>query len=122
MISSCLPSGATVDRLCGIAREAGEVAMAFYGMGVEVRRKGNDQPVTCADMASHDLIVRRLGEWDGSIPVISEEGAAPAHAVRARWQRWWLVDPLDGTKEFLTGNGEFTVNIALLEAGEPISE
>src|SRR6185295_17822763 len=68
----------------------------------------------------HDIILRALTEWDPSIPVISEEGDIPSLEVRAGWRRFWLVDPLDGTKEFIQRNGEFTVNIALIEDGVPV--
>ncbi|MEP7325783.1 MAG: inositol monophosphatase family protein, partial [Gemmatimonadota bacterium] len=80
-------------RLTGIAREAGTAAMEHYHAGVSVTQKGDRGPVTAADHAAHDVIVRALSEWDASIPVISEEGDIPAHPVRAGWRRFWLVDP-----------------------------
>jgi 3'(2'), 5'-bisphosphate nucleotidase len=107
-------------RLTAIAREAGAAAMEHYHSGVAVTQKGDKGPVTAADHAAHDVILRALTEWDGSIPVISEEGDIPPHSVRAAWKRFWLVDPLDGTKEFIQRNGEFTVNIALIENGVPV--
>jgi 3'(2'), 5'-bisphosphate nucleotidase len=76
--------------------------------------------VTAADRAAHDVIVAALAAWDPTIPIISEEGELPGPAVRAAWSRFWLVDPLDGTKEFIQRNGEFTVNIALIEGGVPV--
>jgi 3'(2'), 5'-bisphosphate nucleotidase len=107
-------------RLTAIAREAGGAAMEHYHAGVAVAQKGDKGPVTAADHAAHDVILRALTEWDPSIPVISEEGDIPALEVRAGWRRFWLVDPLDGTKEFIQRNGEFTVNIALIEDGVPV--
>jgi 3'(2'), 5'-bisphosphate nucleotidase len=87
---------------------------------VPVELKKDRTPVTAADRASHDLIVRALADWDPTVPVISEEGELPDAGIRAAWTRFWLVDPLDGTKEFLQQNGEFTVNIALIEHGVPV--
>ena len=107
-------------RLTAIAREAGTAAMEHYHAGVAVTQKGDRGPVTAADHAAHGVIQRSLTEWDPSIPIISEEGDIAEYAVRKNWQRFWLVDPLDGTKEFIQRNGEFTVNIALIEAGIPV--
>ena len=107
-------------RLTAIAREAGAAAMEHYHTGVAVTQKGDKGPVTAADHAAHDVILRALTEWDSSIPVISEEGEIPSPEARAGWRRFWLVDPLDGTKEFIQRNGEFTVNIALIENGVPV--
>ena len=107
-------------RLTVIAREAGAAAMEHYHAGVAVAHKGDKGPVTAADHAAHDVIQRALTEWDPSIPVISEEGDIPGYETRREWRRFWLVDPLDGTKEFIQRNGEFTVNIALIEQGVPV--
>ena len=107
-------------RLSAIARLAGEAAMEHYHAGVAVSQKGDQGPVTAADHAAHAVIARALAEWDGSIPVISEEGDIPGVEARRGWPRFWLVDPLDGTKEFIQRNGEFTVNIALIDAGVPV--
>ncbi|MEO8200431.1 MAG: 3'(2'),5'-bisphosphate nucleotidase CysQ [Gemmatimonadota bacterium] len=107
-------------QLTMIAREAGDAAMEHYHAGVSVTQKGDKGPVTAADHAAHAVIARALAEWDTSIPVISEEGDIPGYEVRKHWKRFWLVDPLDGTKEFIQRNGEFTVNIALIEDGRPV--
>jgi 3'(2'), 5'-bisphosphate nucleotidase len=107
-------------RLTALAREAGTAAMKHYHAGVAVTEKGDKGPVTAADHAAHRVILRGLTEWDASIPVISEEGDIPGYDVRKSWRRFWLVDPLDGTKEFIQRNGEFTVNIALVEDGRPV--
>lgn len=79
-----------------------------------------DSPLTCADIASHDLIVERLQALTPSVPVLSEESQAVPYQVRQAWRTFWLVDPLDGTKEFIKRNGEFTVNIALIDDGRPV--
>ena len=101
--------------MCGIARAAGVAILEVYRTDFTVARKSDDSPLTEADRAAHDVIVRSLAELDRDIPVLSEESAPEDHATRRNWSRYWLVDPLDGTKEFLKRNGEFTVNIALVE-------
>ncbi len=106
--------------LGAIALQAGRATLEHYHAGVAVEQKGDRGPVTAADRAAHAIILRALTEWDRSVPVISEEGAIPGPEVRADWTRFWLVDPLDGTKEFIQQNGEFTVNIALIERGVPV--
>ena len=115
---------ATLSQAIAIAREAGVVIMRHYQnrshlSGVE-RAKSDGSPVTAADLAAHATIAYRLKEWDESIPILSEEGNQPEHEVRRSWQRFWLVDPLDGTKEFINRNGEFTVNIAMIDGGVPV--
>jgi 3'(2'), 5'-bisphosphate nucleotidase len=109
-----------LDRLIDIACAAGRAAMRHYGDGGAVQYKAAGSPVTAADRAAHECIVAELRSWDPGIPVISEEGIVPSSHERALWRRFWLVDPLDGTKEFIAANGEFTVNIALIEDGQPI--
>lgn len=103
-----------------LALQAGEAILPFWRAGVEVSAKSDDSPVTAADLAAHHLIVAGLTALDPDIPVLSEEDADIPQAVRAGWQRWWLVDPLDGTKEFISGSEEFTVNIALIENGRVV--
>ena len=93
--------------------------MPFWRSGVEVTAKSDDSPVTAADLAAHHLIVAGLTALDPSIPVLSEEDANIPQTVRAGWQRWWLVDPLDGTKEFVRGGEDYTVNIGLIVDGVP---
>ena len=103
-----------------LALKAGEVILPFWRSGVEVTAKSDESPVTAADLAAHHVIVDGLIALDPSIPVLSEEDASIAQSIRAGWQRWWLVDPLDGTKEFISGSEEFTVNIALIEQGRVV--
>ncbi len=103
-----------------LAREAGEAILPFWRVGVEVTSKADDSPVTAADLAAHHVIVAGLTALDPSIPILSEEDCGISLAQRQGWTRWWLVDPLDGTKEFIAGSEEFTVNIALIENGRVV--
>jgi 3'(2'), 5'-bisphosphate nucleotidase len=103
------------DKVCAIARDAGSAIMEIYAGEFDVELKGDNSPLTSADRASHQVIVEGLTESSPDIPVLSEEGRDIPYAERAAWSRFWLVDPLDGTKEFIKRNGEFTVNIALVE-------
>ena len=109
-----------MDRLLDVAHGAASAALAFYGRCTSVNVKADASPVTEADRAAHAAIERDLTAWDPTIPIVSEEGAIPPYTERRHWRRFWLVDPLDGTKEFIAGNGEFTVNISLVEDGEPV--
>ena len=104
-----------------IARKAGAAIMAIYeteDFGVEM--KSDDSPLTKADKAANDVIVAGLEALDFQAPIVSEEGKEMSYATRAQFTRNWLVDPLDGTKEFIKRNGDFTVNIALIENGKPV--
>ena len=108
-----------LESLCRVARDAGDRILEVYGTDFAVDTKDDDSPLTAADRASHQAIVAGLRALSPQIPVLSEEGALPAYAERRQWSRYWLIDPLDGTKEFVKRNGEFTVNIALIEAHRP---
>jgi 3'(2'), 5'-bisphosphate nucleotidase len=105
-----------------LAREAGRATLPFYDgiLGSNVRQKEDRSPVTLADEAAHEILVSGLHEIDSEVPVISEEAEAASADDRRSWRRFWLVDPLDGTKEFLKRSAEFTVNVALIEDGEPV--
>ncbi|HET6604051.1 MAG TPA: 3'(2'),5'-bisphosphate nucleotidase CysQ [Xanthomonadaceae bacterium] len=107
------------ERAIELALQAGEAIMQVYALDFEVERKDDDSPITQADRAAHTIIVQGLRADDADTPVLSEESAEVAWEVRRHWRRYWLVDPLDGTREFVKRNGEFTVNIALIEDGEP---
>jgi 3'(2'), 5'-bisphosphate nucleotidase len=111
-----------LQAITALAQNAGRAIMNFYDTAYSVESKSDDSPLTAADKASHDVITAGLKELTPSIPVLSEESAAHIHdyAQRQPWTRFWLVDPLDGTKEFIKRNGEFTVNIALVEGHEPV--
>lgn len=110
-----------LEQICQLAREAGDAIMQVYDgqAPLDVARKSDDSPVTAADMAAHRVILAGLQALSPAIPVLSEEDP-PGWEVRQHWQQYWLVDPLDGTKEFIKRNGEFTVNIALIENGKPV--
>ena len=109
-----------LERAAAIAREAGREILEVYAAGmVAAAAKEDESPLTAADLRADRLIVRRLGELTPEVPVLSEEAATLPYAARSRWRRYWLVDPLDGTREFLARNGEFTVNIALVEEHTP---
>jgi len=116
-------SGATralLGEVCAIARRAGEEILAVYAAGPsEATLKDDASPLTVADLRAHRAIAGALAALTPEIPLLSEEGADVPFAVRAAWPRHWLVDPLDGTKEFLARNGQFTVNIALIEGDTP---
>jgi 3'(2'), 5'-bisphosphate nucleotidase len=103
-----------------LARLAGELTLPFWRANVSVTAKADDSPVTAADLAAHQVLAEGLQALDPSIHVLSEEDADIPFAERARWERWWLVDPLDGTKEFISGSEEFTVNVALIERGRVV--
>ena len=106
-----------VIKLC---RLAGEVILPYWRANVTVTSKADDSPVTAADLAAHQLLAEGLLALAPDIPVLSEEDADIALSERATWERWWLVDPLDGTKEFISGSEEFTVNVALIENGRVV--
>ena len=105
--------------VCNIAIQAGIVINTYYKLKTEVSFKEDRSPLTEADLASNKFIINSLSEIDKDIPILSEESLVDWN-VRKNWTRYWLVDPLDGTKEFINQNGEFTVNIALIEKNEPI--
>jgi len=114
----------TVQRLThealGIARQAGNCIVEVYGGSFEVDLKSDNTPVTTADMAAHHIIVDKLHQLDPQLPVLSEESDGISFEERHSWETYWLVDPLDGTREFLRRNGEFSVNIALVHQNKPI--
>lgn len=109
-----------LDSVVAIARRAGREILAIYGSDFTVETKDDRSPLTAADAAAHRLIVAELSRLTPGVPVWSEESAGVHYAERSRWQRFWLVDPLDGTKEFISRNGEFTVNIALVDGHESV--
>ena len=103
-----------------LAQVAGEKIMAIYDQDFDVDYKDDSSPVTQADLASHQCIVDRLRELTPDIPVLSEESSDDENLNRMSWETYWLIDPLDGTKEFIKKNGEFTVNIALVSYHQPV--
>ena len=109
-----------LEKIIETAREAGAAILEFYSEDIEVMDKEDDSPLTKADLAAHHIIVDALAEIDPDTPVISEESGVPGYEERKNWNKFWIVDPLDGTKEFIKKNGEFTVNIALIDEGEHV--
>ena len=117
MVSSAVP----LDAITDIAVAAGEATLKLYrSQDAWVRDKPDGSPVTEADIASEEMIQTRLRSLDPTIPYLSEESGPPPVDERLGWRRFWLVDPLDGTKEFIRRTDEFTVNIALIDEGEPV--
>jgi len=101
------------------ALKAGEAIMEIYNdEDFEVELKSDNSPLTKADKAAHEIIKSYLS--NSSLPILSEEGSEIPYAERKKWNRFWMVDPIDGTKEFIKRNGDFTVNIALVEGQKPI--
>jgi 3'(2'), 5'-bisphosphate nucleotidase len=103
-----------------LVRQAGAATLPYWRADVTVNEKADASPVTAADMAAHHILNDGLLALAPDIPVLSEEAADIALSERGQWNRWWLVDPLDGTKEFIAGTEEFTVNVALIEQGRVV--
>ncbi|WP_440134933.1 3'(2'),5'-bisphosphate nucleotidase CysQ [Chitinophaga sancti] len=113
-----------IQQLLAIATEAayaaGKVILEVYGSDTfDTQQKADESPVTAADKAAHAVITNYL--TPANIPILSEEATHPDYSIRTQWEYFWLVDPLDGTKEFISKNGEFTVNIALIHKNKPIA-
>lgn len=109
-----------LDPVIQVAYQAGKVIMELYDAGFSVGQKSDHTPVTEADMAANHVIETRLKELTPHLPILTEETKPTSFAQRQTWQRYWLIDPLDGTREFIKHNGEFTVNIALIDGDEPV--
>jgi len=110
------------DDVMALARKAGDEILKVYNHieGFDVNTKGDNSPVTAADLAAHHVLKPGLEALLPNVPVLSEEAILPTYDIRKTWNRYWIIDPLDGTKEFIKRNGEFTVNIALIENGVPV--
>jgi len=106
--------------LLELVRQAGEAILPYWRRELDVQQKADDSPVTAADLAANDILVRGLRTLAPEIPVLSEEACSIDLQTRRGWNRWWLVDPLDDTKEFIAGSEEFTVNVALIEQGRVV--
>jgi 3'(2'), 5'-bisphosphate nucleotidase len=111
-----------LKKIIGVAQEAGDAILEYYHQetDVEITKKDDNSPLTKADMASHRVILDALQKLDPETPIISEESGVPDYEERKNWSKFWIIDPLDGTKEFIKKNGEFTVNIALIYQGVPV--
>jgi 3'(2'), 5'-bisphosphate nucleotidase len=114
-------SAELLESLAGLVRQAGAVVMAIYATDFTVRGKGDSSPVTEADEQAEAVILAGLGRIAPGIPVVAEEAVAAGRLPDVSGGKFWLVDPLDGTKEFISRNGEFTVNIALIDGGLPVA-
>ena len=114
------PFSALLQQVSAIARDAAKAILQVYRDDFEVQRKDDQSPVTAADLAAQQVIIAGLARLDPVLPVISEEARTLPWLQRREWRRYWLVDPLDGTREFIKRNGEFTVNIALIEDHQAI--
>lgn len=109
-----------LEQLVEISRRAGDAILEWYDGDMGITQKADDSPLTKADLASHKLINAELTRLWPDIAVLSEESADIPWKTRKQWRQYWLVDPLDGTKEFINRNGEFTVNIALIDDHRPV--
>ena len=107
----------SIEQVNQLAISAGDKIMEIYDREYKIESKADNSPLTAADLASHYAIVAGLKLLSPNIPVLSEESSADELTDRISWTKYWLIDPLDGTKEFIKKNGEFTVNIALIEDG-----
>jgi 3'(2'), 5'-bisphosphate nucleotidase len=100
--------------------QAGDEILQIYNTEFAVETKGDQSPLTTADLASHNCLVAGLEKLSPKLPVLSEESTHLPYSERKQWETYWLIDPLDGTKEFIKRNGEFTVNVALIRGNQPI--
>ena len=113
-----IPNNKLLLDICNVAIQAGNEILNFYNNDIEVTHKEDLSPLTKADLASNKIILESLNNLNSNIPILSEESLVD-WSIRKNWKKYWLVDPLDGTKEFIKKNGEFTVNIALIENNNP---
>jgi len=112
---------ALLPQVLDAVADAGAAILEVYAGSHDVELKGDESPITRADRAAHEILARRLAAIAPGVPVLSEEGeASHPRAVRGAWRDFWLVDPLDGTREFINRNGEFTVNVALVRDHRPV--
>ena len=110
-----------IEDIVNLSHDAGKLILDIYQSDdFDEQLKFDSSPLTKADLASHNLIVNRLRELTPNIPILSEESTNISWQERKSWQKYWLIDPLDGTKEFIKKNGEFTVNIALIKDNTPV--
>jgi len=108
-----------ISSVVEIAKEAGEAIIEVYNSDFDYQLKKDLSPITAADNLAHDIITKKLKILTPKIPILSEENCDIPYKIRSQWTQYWLVDPLDGTKEFINRNGEFTVNIALIDNNTP---
>lgn len=111
---------ARLEAVIALAKTAGAAILEVYAQDFEVEHKADQSPLTAADQAAHRILVDGLEALEPTLPVLSEESTSIAWETRRQWARYWLVDPLDGTREFVKRNGEFTVNVALIDGDAPV--
>ncbi|MCW8986355.1 MAG: 3'(2'),5'-bisphosphate nucleotidase CysQ, partial [Gammaproteobacteria bacterium] len=109
-----------LDPVIQIAYQAGKEIMEIYDAGFSIENKSDQTPVTEADIAANKVIETSLKALTPHLPILTEETTPTPYSVRQTWPRYWLIDPLDGTREFIKRNGEFTVNIALIDGDESV--
>ncbi len=109
-----------IEPVVELAQQAGDAILEVYATDFDVQAKDDDSPVTQADLAANKIIDAGLRNLTSEIPIISEESGLPPYSERSSWNPYWLIDPLDGTREFVNRNDEFTVNIALVRDGRPV--
>ena len=115
-----LPIDFDTDAVISLAQEAGKKILTIYSQGFDLYEKADKSPLTDADVLSHKTIIEGLAQITPGIPVLSEESSKEEITNRLSWETYWLIDPLDGTKEFVKRNGEFTVNISLVHKHKPV--
>ena len=115
-----MPSTIDYDSICAVARLAGQAIMQVYATDFAVECKEDNSPITRADKAANEIITQSLMALNPDIPIVSEESPKAPYEERLKWKRFWLVDPLDGTKEFVKRNGEFAVCIGLVAERRPV--
>lgn len=122
MTTGSIDLQALAEQLCQLCDKAGAAIVKVYQLpdSLQVGYKSDDSPITQADTLAHDIIIKGLTALMPQWPILSEEAAEPDFELRRDWHCYWLVDPLDGTREFIDRTGEFTVNIALIEGGRPV--
>jgi len=109
-----------LEKIVDIAKEAGDVIMKIYSRDFKIEYKDDKSPLTEADIKSNNIICNALTLLYPDIPILSEENATVDYKTRKNWKYYWCIDPIDGTKEFIKRNGEFTVNIALIQIDKPV--
>ncbi len=107
-----------IEDIMAIAKDAGEVVMEIYQRDFDIEYKDDTSPLTEADLASNNVLIKALQKYN--LPILSEEGKSIAYSERKEWEYYWCIDPIDGTKEFIKKNDEFTVNIALIHINTPV--
>ena len=121
MSSSYIPKlDQLIENVVDISVSAGAEILRYFRSDFGIENKSNNSPVTDADIAANDIIVSGLKELEPRLPIVSEEMKLPHFSNRSRWRHYWLIDPIDGTKAFIRGDDEFTVNIALIEGTAPV--